>query len=178
MLPFQFRQFIRVVLLGLTISLPTAARAEIIADSDAVEPTSDSPVDESSADTSSAEPAATDSAGSDSSSTDSVIDSPTTSSSSDDPYFEVVGLLVDPLEAPSLLDDYGDESARYNFENLDAADFDPSTGDTSFTVSDDMSMPDCIVVPTPEPGSLAVWTMAVAGIAGYRRLRRQQPALE
>ncbi|MBI5759079.1 MAG: hypothetical protein HZA46_11235 [Planctomycetales bacterium] len=173
MLPIRFCQFIRVVLLGLTISLPTAARAEIIADSDAVDPASDSPVDESSA-----EPPSSDIASTDGSSTDSVTDSPTTSSSSDDPYFEVVGLLVDPLEAPSLLDDYGDESARYNFENLDAADFDPSTGDTSFSVSDDMSIPDSIVVPTPEPGSLAVWTMAVVGIAGYRRLRRQQPAVE
>jgi hypothetical protein len=176
MLPIQFRQFIRVVLLGLTISLPTAARAEIIADSDVDASVSDSPADETSSDTPSSDPA-----DSDTTSADVVADSSTPSSDTyvpDDPYFEVVGLLVDPLEAPSLLDDYGDESARYNFENLDAADFDPSIGDTSFTVSDDMSMPDNVVVPTPEPGSLAVWTLAVAGIAGYRRLRRQQPALE
>jgi len=171
MIRFRFRQLIRVVLLGLTISLPAVARADIISGSDADSPASDSPPADSSSDTSSNDPASSDSNSSDSSS-----DPQSDSAISDLAYFEAIEVLIDPSDAPSLLDDWVADSSGYNLENLDSGDLDPSSGDTSFVVSDDMSMPDCIVVPTPEPGSLAVWTLAAFGIAGCRRMRSQRPS--
>jgi hypothetical protein len=191
MLQIRFRQLIRVVLLGLTISLPAVARADIIAASDPDSPASDSPAPDSPApdspapdspapdspaSDSSSDTSSTDPASSDSSSSDSTNNSPTDSSNSDLASIEAVEVLIDPSAAPSLLDDLVEDLSGYKLENLDAGDMDPSPGDTSFLVSDDMGIHHCTVVPIPEPGSLALWTLAAVGIAGFRRLRSQKPS--
>ena len=176
----RFGQLIRVVLLGLAISLPAVARADIIEASDpdssasdapapdslpSDSPAPDSPASDSSADTSSTDPASSDSSSSDS-----------TPAISDLASIEAVEVLIDPSEAPSLLEAWVADSSGYNLENLDAGDIDPSAGDTSFPVSGDTGFHHCTVVPTPEPGSLALWTLAVVGIAGSRRLRKGRPS--